>query len=163
MPEYTVAMLKRANRLNLTPGNADAHIIAWAHELDVSELTAGAGSRYLALKSQFVQDTTPYRYRLAEDGVDHLLVRICECECLCLECWGTLVECGICQCEARELACIPGELVAKQIIACEDNPIRLVQVAIGKSTNSWQIDEFRTVQYALFRQLGMVDAPLSDD
>lgn len=163
MPEYNMPLLKRAARLGLPPFEGDAHIIAWANGLDVEAMLSGGTSRYLPLRQHFVRETTPDRYRLVEDGVDHLAVHTCECECLCLECIGLLVECGQCQCDSRELATIPRELTARQMVACGDDSVRLVEVAIGQSTNGWTIRDFRTVQYALFRQLGLGDSPLSDD
>lgn len=163
MVEYKMLMLKRASRLGLQPADSDAHIIAWANGLDLTAMLSGPAGPYLELRQQFVQDTAPRRYRLSDDPDDmgRLLVQPCVCECLCLDC-GLLMECGDCQCDTAKLGSIVRELTARQLVDCGDDAIRLVEVAMGQSSNDMDVRDFRTVQFAVFRQLGLGRLPLSD-
>ena len=164
MAEYTVQLLKKASRLNLTGGNADAHVIAWANETSPRRMRSMDGPQYLRMKNEYTMATLPSFYRRQEAGLQHWEIYACGCDCQCGDCDGLEYTCGECDCDERRLlGKIPRKLTAGHLIDAGDDPMALTETLLGNDCMSMSISDFRTLQMAIMSILRTGEIPLEGD
>lgn len=163
MAEYTVKLLKQASRLNLSSGNVDAHVIAWANGTSPRRMRSMDGTEYNRMRSEYTMATLPSFYRREPEGLSEWNIYACACECICGECDGLEYTCGTCDCEERRLlGKIPRRLTAGHLIDSGDDPMVLTELLLGEDCQDMTISDFRTLQMAIMFILRTGELPLEE-
>ena len=160
MAEYKVIMLKRAQRLALSPAELQSNVIAMGNNMSPRRIKDIPLAEYRALQREYDRETSPWYYRLAEAGPTRWGVWHCDCDCICFDC-GLELKCGLCECEeSRLIASIPRELTGGHLIEAGNDAMRLTESLVGKNCDEMSIRDFRTVQYAVMLQMETGEIPL---
>lgn len=164
MSNYTVELLKRANRFNLDEGKIESNMIAWANGISPRKIPAMDGMEYARLQQEYVVETLPTFYRRVHRDLQNMEVYTCDCDCVCGECIGLERSCDECVCEdsRRLLGVIPRHLKAVHLIEAGDDSVKLTESITGQDCSGMTISDYRTIHLAIMATLRTGDIPLPE-
>ena len=163
MSEYTVKMLKFADKLALSPTATEQHLICHVNGLSPRRIGEMPAEDYISLRAAYAAATVPKFYRLVAEGLNVWRVMSCDCDCVCWECTGLERKCGDCDCEEPTvIGRFPQQLLARHLIDGGDDSIGLTEHIMGRNCDDMSVSDFRTMQLAIMARLRKVELPLAE-